>query len=113
MNVVVDLDTVEGRETLDMMVHKLFDLWGLSPSDQKELLGIDPDNHDVLERERLLLSIHKSLRILFPHNRNLCYAWINTCNKDFFDLTPLEVMKKEGLVGIAGVARYLEWNLER
>jgi Protein of unknown function (DUF2384) len=113
MNVDVDLDTVDSREVLDKMVHKLFELWGVSPVDQKILLGDGADDQEVRERERLLLLIHKSLRILFPHNRDLCYAWINKRSDVFAGLTPLEVMLKEGLVGIAGVARYLEWNTER
>lgn len=112
MNINVDSNTIKDRESLDQMVKKLFDLWGLSPADRVELSAGD-DDQEVCERVRLLLLIHESLRILFPHNPDLCYAWINKHSDVFAGLTPLEIMLKEGLVRIAGVARYLEWNAER
>lgn len=121
--------TREGRIALAKMVSTLFDHWNLSTQDQMALLGLsegsrmsltryrkgDPlaDNRDLLDRVGNLLSIHRSLRILFPHNRDLVYKWPTTPNKAFEGQAPTELIRKEGFLGLLIVKRYLDFERGR
>ncbi len=124
----VDLHARASRERLAKMVVSLLDHWHLPPNDQAVLLGLSPqsrstiaryrrgeplaDNADLLARAGHLLGIHKALRILFPHDRELAYRWISTPNRRFA-ATPLEVMKRHGYEGILAVRRYLDFERGR
>jgi len=115
----------ESRTGLARMTTRLFKLWSLSPADQLNLLGMQarcryrlsryrhgkaalPENRDTIDRVGWLMSIHESLGILYPHNPEIKYGWVNCRNKRFDNLTPLEVMREQGLIGIAKVAKYLD-----
>jgi hypothetical protein len=124
----IDLHQRENRERLARMVVQLFDHWQLSAPDQASLLGLSPasratvaryrngeplaDNTDLLARAGHLLGIHKALRILFPHDRDLAYRWLTTPNRKFGDHKPLETMK-QGYEGILAVRRYLDFERGR
>jgi hypothetical protein len=71
------------------------------------------DNRDLLDRAGHLLGIHKALRILFPHNRDLVYRWVTTANRRFSGRTPLEIMCDEGFLGLLMVRRYLDFERGR
>jgi hypothetical protein len=121
----IDIESGRARETLARMVTRLFELWNLSTADQLELLGLSPtsraqiskyrnggavpSSRDMLDRIGWLLSIHKSLRLLYPRNENIRYTWIKRRNRILEDQRPLEIMKYQGLIGIARVARYLDF----
>ncbi|MBP7529872.1 MAG: DUF2384 domain-containing protein [Syntrophorhabdaceae bacterium] len=114
----------EGRAALAGMVMRLFDHWDVSAQDQAALLGLsegsrttlarykkgDPlaDNRDLLDRVGNLLSIHRSLRILFPKNRELVYRWPTSPNKAFNGKSPVDVIRDEGFLGLLTVRRYLD-----
>lgn len=120
----IDLTTIESRAALARMITKLFTLWSIPPSDQLDLLGLSPKSRsslsryssgkalpqrrDVLDRTGYLLAIHKSLRLLYPKNEDICYTWVKQRNTAFDNFTPLEVMKKQGIIGMAKVDAYLE-----
>lgn len=124
----IDLHRRENRERLARMVVKLFDHWQLSAPDQASLLGLSPasratvaryrngeplaDNADLLARAGHLLGVHKALRILFPHDRDLSYRWVSTPNRRFGDRKPLEILK-QGYEGILAVRRYLDFERGR
>ncbi len=124
-----DLTSDATRVGLAKLITKLFDLWDLSTSDRLELLGQSvnsranltkyrkgsplPNLRDLLDRAGWLLSIHKSLRLLYPHNETLRYTWINRRNKAFDNLTPLQVIRYEGIIGMAKVSRYLDYQRGR
>lgn len=124
-----DLTSDASRVGLARLITKLFDLWDLSTSDRLELLGQSvnsranltkyrkgsplPNLRDLLDRTGWLLSIHKSLRLLYPHNETLRYTWINRRNKAFDNLTPLQVIRYEGIIGMAKVSRYLDYQRGR
>lgn len=72
-----------------------------------------PNTIDVLDRVSHLLSIHKCLWILFPHDREIVYQWIKYPNKEFNGMTPLQVMLEERFVGLLKVKTYLENYLNR
>lgn len=125
----VDVRERASRERLARLIVALFERWRLSPPEQAMLLGLSPDSRatlaryrkgepladsaDLLARAGHLLGIHKALRILFPHDRDLAYRWIGTPNRRFNDATPLDVMKKYGYEGILAVRRYLDFERGR
>jgi hypothetical protein len=124
----VDLHARSSREGLARMVVALLDHWDLAPNDQAVLLGLSPqsrstiaryrrgeplaDNADLLARAGHLLGIHKALRILFPHDRDLAYRWVSTPNRRF-GTSPLDLMKRHGYEGILAVRRYLDFERGR
>ena len=103
---------------------QLLELWQLSAQQKAALLGLESANHRSLadyrkgapkrlnrdRRERIgcLLAIHKSLRTLFPHNRELAYGWITTRNKTFENLQPVEAIQEWGFSGLLMVRAYLD-----
>ena len=124
----LNLHARESRERLARMVVSLLERWNLGPNDQAVLLGLSTqsrstiarhrrgepfaDSADLLARAGHLLGIHKALRILFPHDRELAYRWITTPNRRF-GATPLELMKRHGYEGILAVRRYLDFERGR
>lgn len=125
----IDLRDRDSRARLARLVVALFDRWGLAPADQASLLGLSPasrstlaryrrgeplaDSADLLARAGHLLGIHKSLRIMFPHDRDLAYRWICARNRRFDGATPLEVIRRHGYEGILAVRRYLDFERGR
>lgn len=117
-------DLSQDRSALAKMVMTLFDHWQLSTEDQAVLLGIASNNRSALMRYRKgdpignsrdqyervghLLGIHKNLRLLFPHNRDLAYRWMSTRNQAFNNFTPVEVIKEWGFAGLLMVRSYLD-----
>lgn len=124
----IDLRQRGNRERLARMVVSLFDHWQVSAPDQASLLGLSPDsratiaryrrgepladNADLLARAGHLLGIHKALRIMFPHDRDLAYRWVTTPNRRFGDRMPLETMK-QAYEGILAVRRFLDFERGR
>jgi hypothetical protein len=124
----VDLHARSSRERLARLVVALLDHWKLAPNDQAVLLGLSTqsrstiaryrrgeplaDSADLLARAGHLLGIHKALRILFPHDRDLAYRWVSTPNRRF-GTSPLDVMKRHGYEGILAVRRYLDFERGR
>ena len=124
-----DLLSMEERKALGKMIFRLFDFWELSPSDKLNLLGLTERNkimltryakgealsanRDMMDRAGWLLSIYKSLKILYPQNEEICKSWILRRNSIFNNYTPLEVMKEKGIIGLAMVSRYLEHCQQR
>jgi hypothetical protein len=121
----INIENGDSRSKLALMVTRLFELWNLSTADQLELLGLSrtsraqiskyrnggavPSSRDMLDRIGWLLSIHKSLRLLYPRNENIRYTWIKRRNRILDDQRPLDIMKYQGLIGVARVARYLDF----
>jgi hypothetical protein len=116
----------ESRQALAKMVIRLFKHWKLDTATQLNLLGLSetsramlskyasgdnplPNSRDMLDRVGLLLSIHKALRLLYPYNEALRYSWVRRRNDALSHQSPLEVMRKEGLIGIAKTGRYLDF----
>ena len=121
-----DFDNPEVRTHLGKMIMQLFALWELDTASQLNLLGLSETSRallsklkrgdaplagsrDTLDRVGWLLAIHKALRLLYPKNPQLRYSWISRRNQAFNNYQPLEIMKQEGLIGLARVARYLDF----
>ena len=116
----VDID----RKAISSMLMKLFDHWKLSTEEQLDVLGFATTNRavltkyrrgepisgsrDTMERAGNLLAIHKNLRLLFPHQRELAYAWMKTPNRAFEHRTPTQVIRDYGFAGLLMVRAYLD-----
>lgn len=112
------------RSALARMVMALLDHWQVSTDDQTMLLGLAPGNRAALARYRKgdpigtsrdqfervghLLGIHKNLRLLFPHDRDLTYRWMTARNRAFDNLTPVDVVREWGFAGLLRVRAYLD-----
>lgn len=112
------------RGAISKMLMQLFGHWAISTEDQLDMLGLAKDNRAALTRYRKgapisasrdaneraghLLAIHKNLRLLFPHNRDLAYRWMSTRNKAFEGRTPVDVIKDFGFAGLLMVRSYLD-----
>jgi hypothetical protein len=115
---------VDDRSRISKMLITLFDHWRLPTADQLGLLGASKENRglltryrrgeplandrDKLERAGILLGIHKSLRLLFPQNRELAYAWMTTPNRAFDGRTPVRLIDEQGMIGLYTVRTYLD-----
>lgn len=119
-----ELQSAQARRVLATAVMRLFGHWQLSAEEQLILLGLNRDSRttlnryrqggafaasrDLLDRAGHLLGIHKSLRLLFPRNRELAYAWMRSRNRAFDGRTPVEVVADYGLPGLLLVRTYLD-----
>jgi hypothetical protein len=121
----IDTSTREARGRLAAMVTKLLDHWHLSATQQAELLGLSSgsrstlaryrsgeplaDSRDLLDRAGHLLGIHKSLRLLFPHDRDLAYRWMTQPNRRL-GARPVDLVIGHGFEGLLAVRRYLDFQ---
>lgn len=112
------------RSATAKMLMKLFEHWAVTTEDQLDMLGLARNNRaalaryrkgepisasrDALERAGHLLAIHKNLRLLFPHNRDLAYRWMSTRNRAFDGRTPVEAIREYGFAGLLMVRAYLD-----
>jgi hypothetical protein len=67
------------------------------------------DSRDLLDRAGHMLGIHKSLRILFPHDRDLAYRWMGTPNARI-GARPVDVVVAHGFEGLLALRRYLDFQ---
>ena len=122
----IDFTDEVNRRKIGIIIMSLFDRWNLSTEEQLNLLGLSPNSRalltkyrkgqaainpgrDTLDRVGWLLATHKALRLLYPENENIRYSWIKRRNRDFDNLTPLQIMTTEGMIGVAKVSRYLDF----
>jgi Antitoxin Xre/MbcA/ParS C-terminal toxin-binding domain len=112
------------RKAIAGMLMKLFDHWQLTTEEQLDVLGFSTSNRavltkyrrgeaisgsrDTMERAGYLLGIHKNLRLLFPHQQKLAYAWMKTPNRAFDNRTPTEIIRQYGFAGLLMVRAYLD-----
>lgn len=119
-------DQEQDRGALARMVTRLFEHWRLGSEDQLAMLGLSTSNRaalsryrkgeplaasrDLLERVGHLLAIHKSLRLIFPQDRDLAYGWMTQRNRAFEGMTPVEAIREWGFTGVLMVRAYLDRN---
>ncbi len=122
-----DLGAEETRRDLARVIGALFEKWELPSEHQLNLLGMSPESRkvlaqyrrgeralpnsrDTLDRVGYLLGIHKGLRLLFPEDATLRYEWIKRRNGMLGERMPLQVMIEDGLVGVARIARFVDFQ---
>lgn len=115
------------RQQQTQLIMKLFEHWKLTIKQQAILLGLSPNTEtsiynyktlkqylptyrDTQDRIRHLLTIHKFLRRAYVFNTELAYSWMTTSNADFDHIRPLDVIAKEGFMGLVKIKTYLELN---
>ena len=124
----VDPSHREARSRLASMVTKLLERWNLTTAEQAELLGLSAasrsslgryrngeplaDNRDLMDRAGHLLGIHKSLRLLFPQDRDLAYRWMTQPNRRL-GTRPVDLVVERGFEGLLAVRRYLDFQRGR
>lgn len=121
----VSFDDDESRRRLAKMLMQLFEHWQLDNRTKLELLGMSensrsrlpqfaagtaalPKGRDIRDRAAYLLAMHKALRLLYPENPKLRYEWVHRRNQVLGNVRPIEIMREQGLIGIARVARLLD-----
>ncbi len=125
---VVDPGSRPARGRLAVMLTRLLEHWGLTAAEQAEVLGLSAgsrstlgryrsgeplaDNRDLLDRAGHLLGIHKSLRLLFPHDRDLAYRWMTQPNLRLGG-RPVDLVLEHGFEGLLAVRRYLDFERGR
>src|SRR5690606_34023212 len=119
------LDAEQTRKDLARGVTALFEKWHLEDDEQLTFLGLDrnsrhelpeyrsgeralPNNADMLDRVTYLLGIHGGLRLLFPEDQATRFGWVKMRNRALDGRTALDVMLRQGLVGVALVARLVD-----
>ena len=121
----VDTGSREARARLAVMVTRLLDHWHLTAAEQAEVLGLSAasrstlsryrngeplaDSRDLLDRAGHLLGIHKSLRLLFPHDSDLAYRWMTQPNRRL-GARPVDLVIEHGFEGLLVVRRYLDFQ---
>jgi hypothetical protein len=121
----IDVGSRYARSRLAAMVTKLLDHWNLTAVEQSALLGLSTtsrstlaryregeplaDSRDLLDRAGHLLGIHKSLRILFPYDRDLAYGWMTQFNRRL-GARPVDLISERGFEGLLAVRRYLDFQ---
>jgi hypothetical protein len=117
----------EERAVLGEAFWNIVELYGFTQKEQAALLGIKPyrqrlkdlhdnklipDDTDKKYRVGLLLGIHKNLRILFPHNKEIVYGWMKNPQRDLDGKIPIEFIMEDmdnTLPRLAAVRRRLDY----
>ena len=121
----IEIGSREARARLALMVTRLLDHWHLTAAEQAAVLGLSAasrstlnryrsgeplaDSRDLLDRAGHLLGIHKSLRLLFPHDSELAYRWMTQPNRRL-GARPVDLVIEHGFEGVLAVRRYLDFQ---
>ncbi len=114
----------EARRALAEAITALFDYWHLSLAERQLLLGLsDPgaldryregeplaDHPQLLERAGHLLAIDRALREAYPDSSGFRRNWIRTPDSSFGGQSPLEVVRRRGLVGLRRIRDHLKFG---
>ena len=126
----IDLSSTDARKSLAKALIRLFDQWDIDNATRLNLLGLSensrallaqyrrgekalPTSRDALDRAGWLLAIHKALRLLYPKNEQLRHSWVRRRNRALGNYRPLEVMTEQGIIGLANISRYLDYQRGR
>lgn len=117
-------DTPQAGKVALTFFFGLMEKWGCSAAEQKVLLGSVGNttyhmyqslpevrlSHDLMERISHLMSIHKSLRIIFSNQVDNTYQWISKPNQAalFNGQSALHLMLSGRMTALSDVQRYLD-----
>lgn len=109
----------ESAQVLGKSFWKLVQLYGFNREEQAILLGVNPEyrqrlvsmekqglvpiDPDKFQRVGNLLGIHKNLRIMFPHNRELVYSWMRTPREMFQGKSAIGFIKDDPVNSFARI----------
>lgn len=127
----VDLSSKKLRKALTKAFFSLTDHWELTRQEEASLLGWDYSekrttldsmrrgktiidiDQDKIERMIDFINIHKSLRILFPYDRDAIYKWVKIKRERFGGYSALDIMLQQGKIGIRAIRHYLDYERTR
>lgn len=86
----------------NIVMPKIYSEWKLDASDREmiDAMGIEGEEH--------ICAIYIALRHAFAHNPKLAALWPTTGNRALNNLSPLEVVRREGLPGLKRVRCFLD-----
>ena len=79
----------------------------------KESLSFPIGETDLILRAAHMLSIHWSLRVMYPHNPSLVYSWMKTKTPEFDNKSPLQILKESGyrsFIALMSIRNYLDYK---
>ncbi len=116
--------SADEQAELARVVMEALDGWEIEPEQRAALLGLGagvrkrvldrhrhgkpfPDDQETRQRLSHLLTIHRLLGTVLPHNPAMAAYWVTSPNPYFNNLTPLQVMLDRGLEGMERVVSHL------
>ncbi|MGM0593973.1 MAG: antitoxin Xre/MbcA/ParS toxin-binding domain-containing protein [Pseudomonadota bacterium] len=91
-----------GNEISHIILTSIYNEWGLSRSDRRLIDSLG------LEGAEALCAVHVALGQVFSHNPQLAALWPTTANKGLRDLSPMELIRRDGMAGLKRVRAALE-----
>jgi len=85
-----------------MILSSIYNDWELNVADRRFLDSLGLDGAESL------CAIHVALGQIFSHNPELAALWPTTPNKALNKLTPIEVMRRDGMDGVRRVRALVE-----
>ena len=79
----------------------------------KSTFSFPDGDSDIVLRAAHILSIHWSLRVIYPHNPSLVYSWMKTKTPEFENKSPLQILKESGyksFVALMSIRNYLDYK---
>lgn len=115
----------EERGRLAVAIVNTLDEWGVGAAEQVRLIGLPedtrpreitryrrgtalPDDEEIIQRCQHIIGIQHALQLIFAHNPQFPGLWITDTANRHFDGSPVDVMLREGLGGMARVRKLLE-----
>jgi uncharacterized protein (DUF2384 family) len=116
---------LEDRVAATRVIINILDTWGLSDSQQVDVLGLPsgtparavrryrqdtplPDDTGVMERINHVIGIAEALRTTFPRNANMGPEWMRKPHRRFSQQPPVAVIAEGGLGGLISVRAQLD-----
>lgn len=91
-----------GNSLSHIILTSIYNEWGLDDSDRRMIDAMG------LEGAESLCAIHVALGQMFAHNPQLAALWPTTPNKALHNLSPMEVIRREGLAGLKRVRAFVD-----
>lgn len=116
--------STEDRAEIFRALIQIMNNWHVPPRAQVLLIGLPegtpprgmhkfrmghalPDEKDFSTRAHYLISINGAVSTFYPHNQDAANYWVTTDNFYFGGQTPLDIMIKNGVEGMAMVLGHL------
>jgi hypothetical protein len=88
-----------------MIMTTIYNEWDLDASDRTLLDELGLDGAEAI------CAIHVTLGQMFAHNPQLAALWPTTPNKALNNLSPMEVIRQEGMDGLKRVRCFLDLSV--
>lgn len=86
----------------NIIMSSIYNEWGLDASDRKMIDEMGLDGAEAI------CAMHVALGQMFAHNPQLAALWPTTPNKALNNLSPMEVIRRDGMAGLKRVRSFLD-----